>query len=88
MEITTPQEVILPKYDQNAKLEDRGVPPSILVSCKTDDTSGTVLLAAQPGKIISGSGNLAVDLLLITGSAIAASTADWRYEPMVAVTLK
>lgn len=84
-EIVTPQQVVLPKYDQDAKLAERGVPPSIHISCKAGELKGSALLAAKPGQIISGSGNLVADLILITGSAIAATTADWRYAETVAV---
>lgn len=87
-EVITPQAVQLPKYDQQAKFENRGVPPSILVKCKADNLEGQALLAAQPGQIISGSGNLVVDLVLIAGSAAAAATADWRYEPAIGVTVQ
>lgn len=87
-EVITPQAVQLPKYDQQAKLEDRGVPPSVLVKCKADKLEGQALLAAKPGQIISGSGNLVVDLVLIAGSAAAAATADWQYEPAIGVTVQ
>ncbi|OBY24296.1 hypothetical protein A9D60_09890 [Leisingera sp. JC1] len=87
-EVVTPQQVVLPKYDQDAKLEARGVPPSILISCKSGDLNGSFLLAAKPGQIISGSGNLVADLILITGSAIAANTADWRYPEAVFVNVE
>lgn len=86
--LSTPQGVRLPKYDQIAKLEDRGVPPSILVECKKDGKSGKALLAAKPGQIVSGSGNLAADLILIAGSAAVASVRDWSYENLVSVDLK
>lgn len=86
--VTTPQMVVLPKYDQNAKLKDRGVPPSILVKCTAGDLKGQSLLTAKPGQIISGSGNLIADLILIAGSAAAAATADWRYAAISAVVLK
>ncbi|KAB7610399.1 hypothetical protein F9L33_13945 [Amylibacter sp. SFDW26] len=86
--VVTPQKVELPKYDQIAKLEDRGVPPSILVKCTAGNLKGQSLLTANPGKIISGSGNLIADLVLIAGSAAAAATADWRYAENVAVVLK
>jgi hypothetical protein len=84
----TPQKVILPKYDQSPKLKDRGVPPSILVKCTSGELAGQTLLAAKPGKIVSGSGNLFADVILMAGSAIAAATADWRYETDVRVNLK
>lgn len=87
-EIITPQQVILPKYDQDPELSERGVPPSILISCKAGELSGSTLLTAKPGQIISGSGNLVADLILITGSAIAATTADWRYGETAAVVVK
>lgn len=86
--IVTPQEVILPKYDQNKKYKDRGVPPSILVECKGEELEGSNLLAAKPGQIISGSGNLFADIILIAGSAAVAATADWRYEPQLGVMVK
>lgn len=87
-EITSPQEVLLPKYDQDKDFPDRGVAPSILITCTSGALKGTSLLAARPGKIVSGSGNLAVDLILITGSAIAATTANWKYDPAANVTIQ
>lgn len=87
-EIVTPQMVVLPKYDQDPNLKERGVPPSILISCAAGERTGSTLLTANPGKIISGSGNLVADLILITGSAIAATTADWRYAEVAAVTVE
>lgn len=87
-EVITPQQVILPKYDQDPELSERGVPPSILVSCQAGTLKGSTLLTANPGQIISGSGNLVADLILITGSAIAATTADWRYGETAAVIVK
>lgn len=86
--ITTPQKVVLPKYIQKAKLQGRGVPPSILVKCTQGDLKGQSLLTAKPGKIISGSGILALDILLIAGSAAAAATADWRYAEYSGVLLQ
>ena len=86
--VVTPQKVKLPKYDQVAKLKDRGVPPSILVKCTDGKLNGQSILTAKPGKIISGSGILAVDLLLIVGSAAAAATADWRYAENSGVVLQ
>ena len=86
--IITPQAVVLPKYDQDKNLKDRGVPPSIAVNCNSGELSGQTLIAANPGKIVSGSGNLVADLILIAGSAAAATTANWRYAPEVSVTLK
>ena len=86
--VVTPQQVQLPKYDQIPKIQGRGVPPSILVSCSANGLNGQQLLAAKPGEILSGSGNLVVDLVLIAGSAAAAATADWRFEPSVAVVLE
>ena len=74
--VVIPQVVLLPKYDQHRDLPERGVPPSILVTCEADGRQGSALLAAKPGKIVSGSGNLAADLILITGNAIAAANAD------------
>ncbi|MEM6307985.1 MAG: hypothetical protein AAF701_08370 [Pseudomonadota bacterium] len=87
--VVTPQEVILPNYDQNAEYEDRGVPPSILVTCTAGDLTGTQLLAAKPGAIYTGgSGNLLVDLIVIAGSAAVANTSDWRYQPSVDVVVE
>ncbi|MGB0959196.1 MAG: hypothetical protein ACPGVK_03005 [Halocynthiibacter sp.] len=86
--VVTPQVVMLPKYDQDKKLKNRGVPPSILVTCRAGNKSGSTLLAAKPGKIISGSGNLFVDMVLIAGSAAAATTADWRYSEFANVVMK
>lgn len=87
-EVVTPQQVILPKYDQDPQVKERGVPPSILISCSAGKLSGKNLLTAKPGQIIAGSGNLVADLILITGSAIAATTADWRYAETVAVNVE
>lgn len=87
-EVVTPQAVTLPKYDQDAKIKDRGVPPSIHVTCTGDGKKGTSLITANPGQIISGSGNLIADLILIAGSAAVAATADWKYNPGAGVILK
>lgn len=84
----TPQKIVLPVYDQNAKLPNRGVPPSILVKCSAGRLNGQSLLAAKPGQIIAGSGSFVVDLILIAGSAAAAASADWRYAEGVKVMLK
>ena len=86
--VATPQKVVLPKYDQNAKLENRGVPPSILVKCTSGELKGQSLLTAKPGKIVSGTGFLVTDLILIAGSAAAAATADWHYAETAAVVMK
>lgn len=87
-EVVTPQSVVLPKYDQDPKIKDRGVPPSIHVTCTGDGKKGTTLITADPGEIISGSGNLIVDLILIAGSAAVANSADWKYRPAAGVILK
>ncbi|MEX0304967.1 MAG: hypothetical protein AB3N24_21335 [Leisingera sp.] len=87
-EVVTPQMVVLPKYDQDPNLKERGVPPSVLISCTAGERKGSTLLTAKPGQIISGSGNLIADLILITGSAIAATTADWRYAEAAAVNVE
>lgn len=87
-DVVTPQAVILPKYDQDGKLKDRGVPPSIHVACTGEGKKGTALITADPGQIISGSGNLIADIILIAGSAAVASTADWKYRPGAVVILK
>lgn len=87
--IITPQKVAVPKYDQIAALGDRGVPPSILVSCRANDLSGSALLAAKPGTVTAGnSGNLVVDLVILAGTAAAAASVDWRFQPAVAVTVQ
>ncbi|MGV6839034.1 MAG: hypothetical protein ACWA40_02445 [Planktomarina sp.] len=87
-QVITPQEVVLPNYIQSGELEDRGVSPSILVSCSADDVRGNALLAAKPGEIVAGSGNFAADLILIAASSIAANVRDWRYEPFIEVDMK
>ena len=38
--LITPQEVRLPKYDQDGKLKNSGAPPSILVEYKKDGKTG------------------------------------------------
>lgn len=87
--VVTPQKIVLPYYDQNAKLPNRGVPPSILVKCRAGNLNGQSLLAAKPGKISSGgSGNLVVDLIFLAGTAAVAASADWRYAEGVKIVLK
>lgn len=88
-EVVTPQAVILPKYDQIVALEDRGVPPSVLVDCRESGQRGQSLLAAQPGKVSTGgTGNLAADLFVLAATAAVAASADWRYEPFISVDLQ
>lgn len=86
--IVTPQVVQLPKYNQDADLDNRGVPPSVVVNCTSGALKGQGLIAAKPGQIVSGSGNLVADIFLIAGSAAIAAAADWRYVPAVNVDLQ
>jgi hypothetical protein len=87
--VVTPQRVSLPRYDQNRNFENRGVPPTILVRCSHNGQSGNGLIAAEPGQIVaSNSGIAIVDLMVLAGSAAAASSADWRYASDVEVMLE
>ena len=88
--VSAPRQVVLPKYDQSTELPDRGVPPSILVTCRdADGRSGAALLAANPGQVVAGgSGNLVADLIVLGASAAIAASANWRYDPAVAVVME
>lgn len=87
--LTTPQVVLMPKYDQDPELEARGVPPSVAISCRTNELSGNALLAAKPGEITTPmSGNIVADLVVIGVQAAAVTVKNWQYDPAAAVDLK
>ncbi|MEM8578490.1 MAG: hypothetical protein AAGF60_11605 [Pseudomonadota bacterium] len=87
--VPAPRKVALPKYDQTSEFEGRGVPPSILFTCKdAEGRSGTALLTANPRQVSTVTGNTVVGLIVLAGTAAAAATANWRYDPAVRVVME
>ena len=85
----TPAKLLMPKFDQDKKLADRGLPGSVLLSCEANAKRGQQLVTAKPGNLYASySGNLVADLLIITASAAIASTVHWAFPPVSSVELK
>jgi len=87
--VSAPRKVALPKYDQTAEFADRGVPPSILFTCTdAEGRTGTALLTANPRQVSTVTGNTVVGLIVLAGTAAAAASANWRYDPAVRVVME
>ena len=47
-EVVTPQVVVLPKFKQRAELDNRGLPSSLIATCKADKLSGALCQLTSP----------------------------------------
>ncbi|GAA6187086.1 hypothetical protein [Litorivita sp. NS0012-18] len=85
----TPQVVVLPKFKQRAGLDNRGLPSSLIVTCKADKLSGAASVSWQEKAIgTTVGGGLAAALITVAVSAAVASSVPWAYPADVKVTLK
>lgn len=87
--VVTPQEVILPAFKQRGRFENRGVPPSLLITCEAGKASGKALVPAQEKEIATATGAGIVGALVTVAvtSAVASST-PWVFPPLATVVLK
>lgn len=88
-EIVTPGQVVLPNFRQKKEFEARGVPGSLLVTCKTPSLSGRSLVpvSEKPIAIVTGAG-LAGVVVGLAISAAASSSTNWAYPVATNIELK
>jgi hypothetical protein len=79
--VITPQQIVVPKFKQRAKFENRGVPSALVVTCATGDKMGKGQVTAIPKSTMVATGaGMAGVLVSVMASAALASATPWVYE--------
>lgn len=87
--VVTPQEVIVPSFKQRRELPKRGVPGSLIVTCKAGEQSGKALVTVNAKSISTATGiGLAGALITIAATTAVATATPWQYAPQASVVMK
>ncbi|MDW3117226.1 MAG: hypothetical protein R8G60_05135 [Roseovarius pacificus] len=86
--VVTPQEVIVPKYKQRGRFENRGLPSALIVTCETDEMRGATSVGPVEKQMTTAvGGGLAVALVAAATSAAIAGSTPWGYPENILVPM-
>lgn len=88
-QVTSPQQVILPRFKQRGRFENRGAPGAIGITCDLGNSTGqTLVTPMEPELMVQQDQGLVVALISLAMSSAASSVQPWIYPNDAQVTLE